>query len=142
MNLVLLDGQGLEFVVAPEYRSGAFASFFGTLCVSSVVLAPSRAVAIRQLRYREDSIRIAFCPLLASHRTKQAQIVAFDCEVATSWLEVANGAMLVQDQRGRLRTVADRPNRVDRLTRPDDVVFDLDSFSVVPFAVDHCSGVW
>src|SRR6202050_4781072 len=139
MNLVLLDRQGLEFVVVPDDQSGTFARFFGTLGVRSVALAPSRAVAVRQLRYREDALRIAFCALLASHRTEQAQIVAFDGEAATPWLEVANGAMLVQNQRGRFPAVAGRPNRVDRLARPDSVVPDPHSFTVVPFAVDHNS---
>jgi hypothetical protein len=141
MNLVLLDRQGLEFVVAPEDRRGAVASFFGTPDVRSVALAPSRTVAVRQLRYREHSFRVAFCPLLASHRTEQAQIVAFDGKAATPRLEVANGAMLVQNGREEVRAAAARPDRVDRLVRPEDMVLDLHDFSVKPFTVDHHSGV-
>src|SRR5258705_8816198 len=141
MNLVLLDGEGLEFVVVPDYRGGAFAGFIRTLSVRSFALAPSRAIAIRELRYREDSLCIAFCPLFGGHRAEQAQIVAFDGEAATPRLEVANGAMLVQNGRGRLRAAADSPDRVNRLARPEDVVLDLHGFSVAPFAIDHHSGV-
>ena len=141
MNLVLLDRQGFEFVVVPGYRSGTFARFFGTLDVRSVALAPSRAVAVRQLRYREDSLGIAFCPLLAGHRAEQAQIVAFDGEAATPWLEVANGAMPVQDQRGWLRPWQVTPIASMVWRVRTSVVPDLHSFSAVPFAVDHRSGV-
>jgi hypothetical protein len=82
-----------------------------------------------------------FCPLLAGHGAEQAQIVAFDGEAATPLLEVANGAMPIQEQRGWLSAVAGYHDRVDRLARPDGVVPDLNGFSAVPLAVDHCSGV-
>ena len=141
MNLVLLDRQGLEFVVVSDDRGGAFGGFCGTLGVRSGALTPSRAIAVGQLRYREDSLRIAFRPLLAGHRGEQAQIVTFDGETATPRLEVADGAMPVQNERRRLPTVAGRPDRVDDLARPGDVVRDLHGFSAVTIAVDQCSGV-
>jgi hypothetical protein len=83
MNLVFLDRQGLEFVIIPEYRAGAVASFLGPFGVWSIALATSRAIAVRQLHYRENSIRMEFYPLLDGRGAEQAQVVAFDGKAAT-----------------------------------------------------------
>ena len=108
MDLALLDRQGLEFVVVSGSWGSAFGGFGGTLGVRSGALAPPRAVAVGQLRYREDTLGIAFRPLLAGHRGEQTQIVAFDGEAATPRLEIADSAMPVQDEWGRLPTAAGR----------------------------------
>jgi len=102
MNLVLLNRQSFEFVVVPDHQCLASAAVLGPLGVRSA-LARTRAVAVRQLRYREDSLRVASCPLLGGHRAQEAQIVAFDSELATPRLEVTDGAMPVEDAGGRIR---------------------------------------
>src|SRR3954470_18901123 len=96
MDLVLLNRQGPKFVIVPDGRGGAFGGFRRTLDVRFGTLAPSRVVAVGQLRYRETTLGNAFRPLLAGHRGEQAQIVTFDGEAATPRLEVADGAMPVQ----------------------------------------------
>ena len=82
-----------------------------------------------------------FCLLLAGHRAEQAQIVAFNGEAATPLLEVANGAMPIQEQWGRLPIVVGCHDRINGLARPDGVISDLHGLSAVSLAVDHCSGV-
>src|SRR3954470_1664077 len=141
MDLVLLNRQGPKFVIVPGGRGGAFGGFRGTLGVSFGTLTPSRVVAVGQLRYRETTLGNAFRPLLAGHRGEQAQIVTFYRETATLRLEIADGAMPVQDQRGRFPTAAGRPDRFDDLASPSHVVSDLHRFSAVPLAVDQCSSV-
>ena len=68
MDLVLSESQGPEFVVVSNDRGGTFGGFGGTLGIRPGSLAPPWAVAIRHLRYREDSLGIAFRPLLGGHR--------------------------------------------------------------------------
>jgi hypothetical protein len=68
MDLALLNSQGLEFVVVSGDRGGPFGGFCGTLGVRSGALPPPWAVAVGQLRYRDDPFGIAFRPLLAGHR--------------------------------------------------------------------------
>src|SRR3984893_18754914 len=115
MDLILLNRQGLEFVVVPEGRGGAFGGFRETHGVRFGALASPRPIAIGQLRYREDSLGIVFRPLLGGHRVKQAQIVTFNGDAATPRLEVADGAMPVKNERGRLPTAAGRLDRFDDL---------------------------
>ena len=141
MDLVLFNRQRLEFVIVPIGRGGAFGRFRGTLGLSCGAPTPPRAVAVGQLRYRKDSFGIAFSLLLASHRAEQAQIVTFDGEAATPRLKVADGAMFVQNERGRFSTAAGRPDCVDGLARPSDVVRDLHGSAAVAVATDQCSGV-
>src|SRR5216684_3141986 len=102
MNLPLLDCQGLEFDVVRDNRRGAFGGFRGTLGVRSGALASPRAVTIGEVRYGDNSLGIAFRPLLDGHSGDQAQIVTFDSEAATPRLEVADGTMPVQDEGRRL----------------------------------------
>src|SRR3954454_16368569 len=106
MDLALLQSQGLEFVIVSGNKGGVFGGFCETLSVRSGALTPPGAIAVGQLRYRENSPGIAFRPLLASHRGEQAQIVTFDGEAATPRLEVADGAVPVQDKWGRFPTAA------------------------------------
>src|SRR5271169_2058624 len=141
MNLAFLDGQCLEFVVVFCVWGDAPFRFGGILRVRSGALLSSRPIAVGQLRYREDSLRIAFCTLLAGHRVKQAQVVAFDGEAATPRLEVADGAMLVQDDRRRLPTAPGPPDRFDDLASPSHAVPDLHSSVAVATAVNQCPGV-
>src|SRR6266853_1678706 len=115
MDLVLLNRQGLEFVIVLDDRSCASDGFCGMLGVRPSPLTPAGAVAVGQLRYRRYSLGIEFRPLLGGHCGKQAQIIAFDGEAATPRLKVANGAMPVQGQRWWLRAVAGYPDRVDVL---------------------------
>src|SRR5271155_1122571 len=141
MDLILLNRQGLEFVIVPGGRGGAFGGYHETLGVGFGALASARPIAVGQLRYREDSLGIAFRPLLAGHRVKQAQIVTFYGEAATPPLEVADGAMPVQNERRWLPTTAVRPDRFDDLASPSHVVPNLQSFAAMPLAVNQCSGV-
>src|SRR5271155_3075824 len=141
MDLILLNRQGLEFVIVPGGRGGAFGGYGGTLGVRSAALSSARPIAVGQLRYREDSLGIAFRPLLAGHRAKQAQIVTFYGEAATPRLEVADGAMPVQNERRWLSTAAGRPNRFADLASPGHVIPSLQSFAAMPLAVNQCSGV-
>src|SRR5271166_598374 len=141
MDLILLNRQGLEFVIVPRGRGGAFGGYGGTLGVRFAALSSARPKAVGQLRYREDSLGIAFRPLLAGHRVKQAQIVTFYGEAATPRLEVADGAMPVKNERRRLPTAAGRRDRIDDLASLGHVLPDLQGFAAVPLAVDQCSGV-
>src|SRR5277367_6250810 len=141
MDLVLLDGQGLEFVIVFGDWSGAFLGYVGALNVRFGALAPARTVAVRQLRYREESLAIAFRPLLAGHRSEQAQILTFDGNAATPWLEVADRAMSVQNERRRFFTAAGRLDRRNDPERSWDMVCDLYAFVAVTMAVDKCCSV-
>ena len=69
-----------------------------------------------------------FARSLLGHSGEQAQIVAFGGEAATPRLEVADGAMPVQDERWWLPIAAGCPDRVDDLARPGDMVPDLHRF--------------
>ena len=86
-------------------------------------------------------LALHFAPLLPGHRGEQAQIVTVDGESATPRLEVADGAMPVQNERRRLPTAAGRSDRFDDLAGPGHVVLNLQSFAAVFLAVDQCSGV-
>ena len=120
---------------------GTSSGFDEALSVGSRALAPSRAVAIGQLRYREDSLGIALRPFLGRHRGEQAQIVAFDGKTAALRLEVADGAMPVQNEWRCFPTVADRSDLVNYLTRSANMVTDLHGSVVGTIAVNQCSGV-
>src|SRR5215467_13736733 len=141
MYLILLNCQGLEFVIVPRGLGGAFGGYRGTLSVRFGTFPSARPIAVGQLRYREDSLGMAFRPLLAGHCAKQAQIVSFYCEATTPRLEVADGTMSVQNERRRLPTAAGRSDRFDDLAGPGNVVLNLQSFAAVFLAVDQCSGV-
>ena len=119
-------------MVIPGDRGGTFGGLGGTLGVRSSALAPPWAVAIRHLLYREDSFGVAFRSLLAGHRREQTQIVMFDGEIATPQLKVADGAMFVQDQRGRLSALLSCPDRLNGLARPGDVIPDAHGSVAVP----------
>ena len=120
----------------------AFGGIGGTPGVRSGAFTPTRSVAVGQLRYREDTLGIAFRPLLAGHCGEQTQIVTLDGEAATPRLEIADCAMPVQDEWGRFPTVAGRLDRGDGLARPSDVVPDLHSSAAVAIAVNQRSSVW
>ena len=87
------------------------------------------------------ALHFAFRPLFAGHRGEQAQIITFDSETATPRLEIADGAMPVQNEWRRVPTVAGRPDRVDSLARSGDEFRDLQGFMSVTIAVDQCSSV-
>ena len=141
MDLALFESQGPEFVVVSDDRGRTFCGFGGSLGIRSGALAPPWAVAIRHLRYREDSISTAFRPLFADHRREQAQVVMFDGERAAPWLEVADGAIPVQDKGWRLPATPSSPDRLNGLARPGDVVSNPHGSVTVASAVDQCSGV-
>jgi hypothetical protein len=141
MDLALLDSQRPEFVIVSGDRGGAFGGFSGTLSIRFGALTPPGAIAVGQLCYRGDSFGIAFRPLFAGHRGEQAQIITFDGETATPRLEIADGAMPVQNEWRRVPTVAGRPDRVDSLARSGDEFRDLQGFMSVTIAVDQCSSV-
>src|SRR5271154_1709612 len=142
MDLVLLNRQGLEFVIVLDERSGALRRFCGIFGVRFGPLMPSGAVAVGQLCYRGYSLRIAFRPLLAGHRREQAQIVKCDGKVATPRLEIADCTMIVQYERRRLLALTTCLDCIDDLTCWGQVVRDLHSFSAISLAVDQCSDVW
>src|SRR5271157_5513280 len=135
MNLVLLNRQGLEFVIVLDDRSGAFGRFCGILGVRFGPLTPSGAVAVGELCYRGYSLGIAFRPLLAGHRSEQAQIVMFDGKVATPRLEIADRTMLVQYQRRWLLALTTCLDCFDDLACSGQVVRHLHSFSAISIAV-------
>jgi hypothetical protein len=68
MDLVLFNSQSLELMVGLDDRGSAFGRFNGAFGVRFGALAPSRAVAVGELRYRDDALSITFRPLLAGHR--------------------------------------------------------------------------
>ena len=125
MDLVLLNRQGLEFVIVLDDPSGASGGTCGMLGIKPGPLTPPGAVAVRQLRYRGYSLGVAFRTLFAAHRSEQGQIVTFDGEIATPQLEVADGAMPVQHEWRRFPTLAACPDSVDDLARLGDVLPDL-----------------
>jgi hypothetical protein len=141
MDLVLLNREGLEFVIVLDDRSGASTGFRGILGVRSGALMPPGAVAVGQLRYRGYSLGSAFRPLLAGHRGEQAQVVAFNGNAATPWLEITNGAMPIQYKWGLFLTEAVRPDLVDGLTRRRDLISNPHISVTGAIAVDEYSCV-
>ena len=75
------------------------------------------------------------------HRREQAQIVVFDGESATPWLEVTDGAMPIQDKRWRLPVALSSPDFVNSLARPDNVVCNPYGSMTEAIAVDQGSCV-
>ena len=75
-----------------------FGGFGSTLGVWFRALTPPGAVSVGQLSDRGNAFGVAFRPILGGHGTEQAQVVTTDGDAATSGLEVANGAMPIQDE--------------------------------------------
>src|SRR5690348_15759808 len=80
-----------------DHRS---AVLHGTLGVRSGTFPAAWPVAVRKLSYRDHSFRRVLRPLLCSHCTEEAQVAALNGKVPTPFLEVADGTMPVQDERG------------------------------------------
>ena len=57
---------------------------------------PSRPIAIRELRYRDNTLLPILASLLFGHVAKQAEIFSADCDGPTTWPKITSLAILVQ----------------------------------------------
>ena len=135
MGLDLLDGEGFEVVIVLDRRLVARSGRFDTPSTPGTV-------AVGKLCYGRYALFLAFRSFFRGHRPEQAKGVAFDCERSAPRLEITCWAMIIKDERGWLRSVAERCDCLDDLPGFRKVVGDSDGPSAVGFAINDFPTSW